>query len=109
MLRTLVIALALGFPGIASAQDQFRESAIGAEVVSDNGAVVGRVDHVVRDRNGRIVATEIASQEPESAPYASRELVASAADRNSMILVSDRRDDRRASLQASTQSARRAR
>lgn len=95
MLRTLVIALALAVPGVAAAQDrQFRESAIGAEVVSDTGDVVGRVDRVVRDSRGRIVSAEISEQEPASAPYASEELVASA-DRNSMVLVADRRDDLR--------------
>lgn len=95
MLRTLVLALALGVPGIAAAQEgQFRDSAIGAEVVSDTGQVVGRVDRVVRDANGRIVATEIAEQEPASAPYAPETLVASA-DPN-MLVVVDRRDDLRA-------------
>ncbi len=94
MLRTLVIALAIGAPSMASAQTQFRESAVGAEVVSDTGQVVGRVDQVERDSNGRIVAAEISDQEPASAPYASEELVASA-DTN-MTMVVDRRDDLRA-------------
>ena len=101
MLRTLVIVLALAvpmtaLPGVAAAQQgQFRDSAIGAEVVSDTGDVVGRVDQVVRDSRGRIVSAEISEQEPASAPYASEELVASA-DRNTMVLVADRRDDLRA-------------
>ncbi len=95
MLRTLIIALALALPGVAAAQDrQFRDSAIGTEVVSDTGVVVGRVDRVVRDSNGRIVSTEISEQEPASAPYTSSDLVASA-DRNSLVLVADRRDDLR--------------
>lgn len=93
MLRTLVIALAIGFPGIAAA-DQFPESAVGAEVVSDTGHVVGRVEHVQRDANGRIAAAEISGQEPASAPYVSRDLVAEN-DANALF-ISDRRDDRRA-------------
>lgn len=94
MLRSLILALVLAAPGAAMAQDgQFRESAIGAEVVSDTGEVVGRVEHVVRDANGRIIAAEIADQEPASAPYAPASLVASA-DPN-MLLVADRRDDLR--------------
>jgi hypothetical protein len=94
MLRMVVIALALGLPGLAKAQ-QFPDSAIGAAVVADNGAVVGYVDHVVRDGDGRIVATEIEGQEPASAPYAPRELVASAERSELMVVVADRRDDRR--------------
>ncbi len=106
MLRTLVIALALAVPGIAAAQDrQFPDSAIDAEVLSDTGAVVGRVDRVVRDSNGRIVATEISDQEPASAPYTSGDLVASA-DRNAMVLVADRRDDLRARTAPSDRSVR---
>ena len=96
MLRTLIIALALTVPGVAAAQQgQFRESAIGAEVVSDTGDVVGRVDRVVRDSRGRIVSAEVSEQEPASAPYTSEDLVASV-DRNSVVLVADRRDDLRA-------------
>lgn len=109
MLRTLVIALALTVPGVAAAQQgQFRESAIGAAVVSDTGEVVGRVDHVVRDRNGRIASAEISAQEPANAPYASEELVASA-DRNAMMLVADRRDDLRGRTAASRDRTVRAR
>jgi len=77
MLRTLVIALALGAPGAALAQDQFRDSAIDAEVVGDRGEVVGRVDHVERDARGRIVAAEVGGLEPAGAPYVPRDLVAS--------------------------------
>lgn len=96
MLRTLVLALALGVPGIAAAQDQFRDSAIGAEVVGDRGDVVGRVDHIERDADGRVVAVEVGGLEPASAPYASRDLVASN-DPNApnALFISDRRDDQR--------------
>jgi hypothetical protein len=94
MLRTIVIALALGLPGAAMAQDnQFRESAVGIEVRGDDGAVVGRVNAVQRDADGRIVAVEIAGQEPGSAPYAPSDLVAGNRDgRNA--LISDRQRER---------------
>lgn len=92
MLRTLVFALALGLPGIAAA-DQFPDSAIGAEVVADNGEVVGRVDHIERDGDGRVVAVEAGALEPASAPYASRELVAE--NSANALYISDRRDDQR--------------
>jgi hypothetical protein len=75
MLRTLVIAFALGAPGAAAAE-QFPESALHAPVVADNGVVVGRVNAVERDASGRIVAVEIDGLEPPSAPIASRDLVA---------------------------------
>lgn len=93
MLRTLVIALALGAPGAAVAQDQFRDSAIGAEVVGDRGEVVGRVDHIERDADGRIVAVEIGGLEPASAPYVSEDLVAE--NDAGALVISERRDDRR--------------
>jgi hypothetical protein len=75
MLRTLVIAFALGAPGVAVA-DQFPQSALHAPVVADNGVVVGHVNAVERDASGRIVAVEIDGLEPPSAPMASRDLVA---------------------------------
>ena len=94
MLRTIVVALALGLPGAAIAQDaQFRDSAVGIEVRGDDGTVVGRVNAVERDVNGRITSVEIAGQEPGSAPYASRDLVADSRDgRNA--LISDRSRER---------------
>jgi len=75
MLRTLVVALALGAPGVAAA-DQFPQSAIHAPVVSDTGAVVGRVNAVERNARGEIVAVEIDGLEPPSAPLAARDLIA---------------------------------
>ncbi|QGZ94423.1 hypothetical protein [Terricaulis silvestris] len=94
MLRTLVITLALGLPGVAAAQQaQFNDSAVGIEVRGDDGTVVGRVNAVQRDANGRIVAVEIAGQEPGSAPYAASDLVADRRDgRNA--LISDRQRER---------------
>lgn len=91
MLRTLVLALALGAPGVAAA-DQFPQSALGAPVVSDTGAVVGRVNAVERNANGDIVAAEIDGLEPPSAPHASQDLVAER-ERERALLVRDR--DRR--------------
>lgn len=88
MLRTLVIALALGAPGVAAA-DQFPQSALGAPVVSDTGAVVGRVNAVERDRNGDVVAAEIDGLEPPSAPHANQDLIAER-ERERSILVRDR-------------------
>jgi hypothetical protein len=96
MLRTLIVALAIAVPGLASAQQaqqsQFNNSAVGIEVRGDDGTVIGRVASVERDANGRIVAAEIPGQEPGSAPYASSELVA---ERNeARILINDRERNR---------------
>jgi hypothetical protein len=96
MLRTLVLALALGAPSLAVAQErqQFPESAVGIEVRGDDGTVIGHVDAVERNGSGRIVAVEIAGQEPPSAPYAPRDLIAQSDDENTLF-ISDRRGDRR--------------
>lgn len=104
MLRTLIIALALGAPGMAGAQ-QFPQSAVGIDVVGDDGTVIGRVEHVERDANGRIVAAELSNLEPGNAPYASDDLVAEN-DRNALMsLVRDRRDDRNgAGIESSTRT-----
>lgn len=93
MLRTLVVALVLAAPGAAMA-DQFPESALHAPVVADNGVVVGRVNAVERDAQGRIVAAEIDGLEPPSAPLASQDLIAER-ERARAILVRD--DERRES------------
>jgi len=95
MLRTLVVTLALGTPGLAAAQQtpQFPESAVGIAVRGDDGTVLGRVDAVERDADGRIVAVEIAGLEPGSAPYASSDLVAE--DGDQFWTVSDRRAQER--------------
>lgn len=75
MLRTLILALAIGAPGLAAAE-QFPQSALHATIVSDTGDVVGRVEAVERDSDGRVVAIESAALEPADAPAASRDLVA---------------------------------
>ena len=91
MLRTLIIALALGAPGMAAAQ-QFPESAAGIDVVGDDGTVIGRVEAVERDGDGRIVAVELSGLEPGNAPHASSDLVAE--DNNELMqLVRDVRND----------------
>lgn len=99
MLRTLILVLAVAAPGVASAQQQnerqFPDSAVGIEVRGDDGTVIGRVDHVERDRRGRIVAAEIAGLEPGNAPYAPSNLVAGSD--GEPLVISDRRDDRRIS------------
>ncbi len=95
MLRTLIIAVAIAAPGVASAQQtqssQFNASAVGIEVRGDDGTVIGRVASVERDANGRIVASEIPGQEPGSAPYAPSDLVAERND--ARILINDRERD----------------
>ena len=97
MLRTLVFVLALAAPGIAFAQQQFPESAVGAEVRGDDGGVLGHVGHVERDADGRIVAVEIAGLEPGDAPYAPPNLVSENYRRDTTVPVSDTRRERRAS------------
>jgi hypothetical protein len=77
MLRTLVFALAVGASGAAMA-DQFPQSALHADVRADDGTVVGRVEAVERDSEGRIVAAEISGTEPASAPLASEDLMVEA-------------------------------
>lgn len=94
MLRTLVLVLALGAPAMAAAEE-FPQSAVGIEVRGDDGTVIGHVDRVERDANGRIVAAEIAGQEPGNAPYASRALVAEERRGNAMLVRDRRVEDRR--------------
>lgn len=95
MLRTLIIALAIAAPGVATAQQahstEFNSSAVGIEVRGDDGTVIGRVASVERDANGRVVAAEIPGQEPGSAPYAPSDLVAERND--GRILINDRERD----------------
>jgi hypothetical protein len=74
MLRMMVLALAIGAPGVALA-DPFPHAVTGAEVHGDDGTVVGRVTSVQRDSNGRIVSAEIPGLEPADAPL--EQLVAS--------------------------------
>ena len=75
MLRTLALALAIGLPGVAAAE-QFPQSAINAEVRGDDGTELGRVTAVERNAEGEIVAAEIPGLEPGDAPYAPDNLIA---------------------------------
>lgn len=75
MLRTLAFVLMIGAPSVAMAE-QFPEAATGVVVRGHDGVELGRVGAVERDRNGNIVAVEIAGLEPGSAPNASSDLVA---------------------------------
>ena len=74
MLRTLVLALALAAP--TASAEQFRESAVGIEVIGDEGVALGEVTAVERNADGEIVAVEIAGLEPADAPFASSDLMA---------------------------------
>ena len=82
MLRSMMLALALGLPSAAAAE-QFPQTAMDVEVRSDTGAVVGRVAAVERNAEGDIVAVEIPGLEPGSAAYASGDLIA---DENSLMV-----------------------
>lgn len=97
MLRTLVIALAFAAPGpaLAQQQTQFQESAVGVEVRSDDGGVLGHVGAVERDADGRIVSVEIAGLEPGEAPYAHPNLIAEN-ERAEIQRISERRSETRA-------------
>jgi hypothetical protein len=84
MLRTLILSLALAAPGVAAAE-QFPHSALHAEIRSDTGEVVGRVEAVERDAQGRVVAIESEALEPADAPMASGDLVAERQERSRRI------------------------
>ncbi|MBN8606416.1 MAG: PRC-barrel domain-containing protein [Caulobacterales bacterium] len=75
MLRSLFLALALGAPTLAAAE-QFPESALGVEVRGHDGTLLGRVTDVERDGDGRIISVEIPGLEPGDAPASARDLVA---------------------------------
>lgn len=95
MLRTLllapVLALVLGAPSLAAAE-QFPESALHAEIRSHDGTVMGRVEAVERDGEGRIVAIEAPGLEPADAPSAPRDMIAEN-DRGGFVPVIDRRNE----------------
>lgn len=77
MLRTLIIALVIGAPSLAMAQEapnQFPESPLGQEVRGDDGTAIGRVTAVARNEQGNVEAVEIPGLEPADAP--ANELVA---------------------------------
>jgi hypothetical protein len=74
MLRTLVLALVLAAP--AASAEQFRESALGIEVIGDEGVALGEVTAVERNADGEIVSVEIAGLEPADAPFAPSDMIA---------------------------------
>jgi hypothetical protein len=59
-------ALALGAPALAHAET-FPRAAVGAEVHADDGAVIGHVTAVTRDRGGQVTSMEIPGLEPPDA------------------------------------------
>ncbi|MES1157447.1 MAG: hypothetical protein ABUL73_06665 [Alphaproteobacteria bacterium] len=67
MLRTMLIACALALPSMAAAQD-FPSAVAGIEVTTDDGTVVGHVDHVTRDHRGRIASASAHGLAPADAP-----------------------------------------
>jgi hypothetical protein len=89
MLRTLAFVLVLATPALA-ASEEFRDSAVGIEVRGDDGTVVGRINSVERDADGRIVAVEAEGLEPADGPAASRDLIAEEGPR--WVTVSEQRD-----------------
>lgn len=100
MLRTIIVALALGAP-MASAQE-ISESAVGIEVRGDDGTVIGEVAAVERNARGEIVAAEIEGLEPADAPFASSDLVAENEDEASWMPANARDDSRRGGGSART-------
>ena len=92
MLRTLALALMIGLPGVAAAE-QFPQSAQDVRVVGDDGTTIGRVSAVERNADGEIVAVEIPGLEPADAPVASRDLIAEDS-RSTVIRVRESRDRR---------------
>jgi hypothetical protein len=99
MLRTMVIALALGAPSLAVAE-QFPQSAMDVAVRADDGSVIGRVEAVERNAEGDIVAVEIPGLEPGDAPHAPNNLIAddrrellapAAAEQPARVAANDRR------------------
>lgn len=82
MLRMMICAAALLTPGFAAAEE-FPHSAQGIEIRSDQGEVMGRVERVERNAQGRVMAVQASGLEaPEDAPAASSDLVAEAEPRH---------------------------
>lgn len=98
MLRTLAFTLVLATPALAYAdppRDQFPQSAMHSNVVTDDGTVVGRVESVQRNDRGDIVAVEISGGlEPPSAPHADDNLIAERQDRVAVRRTYAERNDR---------------
>lgn len=107
MLRTMIFALMIAAPELAAAED-FPRSVVGSEVHGDDGAVIGHVTGVQRDRHGNIVAVEIPGAEPPDA--ATLQVVARADDGRALralrVLIDNGRLQQRADAGASTDRAR---
>jgi hypothetical protein len=79
MVRTVVIAALMGafaLPGLAAAE-QLPASPQGMEIVADDGTSLGRVGTVERNGRGQVVSVAVEGLEPDDAPAASSDLVAS--------------------------------
>jgi|CXWL01.1.fsa_nt_gi hypothetical protein len=108
MLRPIIFALALALPSLAYAeptQDQFPQSAVGAEVRGHDGTVLGRVTSVERNARGEIVAAEVPGLEPEDAPPQAM-LVADTRSNRTIIGRGGGRETRPSILRASTATIR---
>ena len=93
MLRALVLALVMAAP--AASAEQFRESALGVEVIGDEGVSLGEVTAVERNADGEIVAVEIAGLEPADAPFASSDMIAEEERDQRWVPTSTREDSAR--------------
>lgn len=92
MLRTLMLvplaAALLGAPDLAAAE-QFPSSVLHADIRSDTGQVVGRVEAVERDGQGRVIAIQSEALEPADAPRAP--MVAEQRESPSVVLLESQR------------------
>lgn len=69
MLRSMMLASVL-ITAVPAWAEQFPASAVGLEVRGDDGTVLGRVEQVTRDGQGRIVSARFSGLEaPADAPY----------------------------------------
>ncbi|MEJ0059992.1 MAG: hypothetical protein WDM79_10640 [Terricaulis sp.] len=76
MLRMMILACALAAPGMAVA-DELPASSVGLEIRADDGTIQGRVEHAVRNGEGRVVAVDVSGLEaPGDAPGSADDLVA---------------------------------
>lgn len=76
MLRTLLLACALAVPAAPAFAQDLPASPLGLEIRADNGEAVGRVEAVVRNRDGRVVGVDASLEEPADAPATTGDLIA---------------------------------
>lgn len=91
MLRTILLACAIALPGVAMAEE-LPASPLGLEIRADNGESLGRVEGVVRNRDGRVVAVDSTMAEPADAPASAGDLVAGNEGDAYSVLASLRRE-----------------